>query len=149
MNMDQPDTAVTWGRFSPDFVRRGREALDTLAGGASSDLLLVVLLSDDGFEVCRYPDVDATDGRFASVASSVQALSEAVVHELQMGDADAMIIQASAGYVIQMRVPGHPYLFSAQFGARETIGKALAALRVSVNQFELALRDRPTTPSRD
>lgn len=127
-------------RFDPALVAAGARALEAMHDGISS-LVLAVLLSDDGFEVVREPRVADSDGRFASMASSVQALSEAVAHELRLGAGDAMIIQAEHGVVIQMRVPGQAYVLSALFRSGETLGRALVAVRncTAALQGELAV----------
>jgi predicted regulator of Ras-like GTPase activity (Roadblock/LC7/MglB family) len=105
--------------MKPDVV----EAASTLLGemsAAASSLTYAALLTDDGFDVARYPV--KTDGeRFAGMASSMQALSEAVAHELNIGD--------SEGHVIQLRVPGHELVLSALFDNDATVGHALAITR--------------------
>ncbi len=72
---------------------------------AASSLTYAALLTDDGFDVARYPV--KTDGeRFAGMASSMQALGDAVTHELKIGDSEYIIIASGKGHVVQLRVPG-------------------------------------------
>jgi len=131
---------VSVGGFDEALVRRGQAALDDMAR-ASAALVQAVLLSDDGFEVARAPRTTVSDGRFASMASSVQALSEAVVHELRIGDGSAVIIQASQGLVIQARVAAQPVVVSALFRTGESLGSCLVAMRQAVASLEAAFRD--------
>ncbi len=127
------------GRFNDALVAWGQAALDDMRA-ASSALVQAVLLSDDGFEVARTPWMAESDGRFASMASSVQALSEAVIHELRIGSGDAMIIQASQGLVIQARVGSQPVVVSAQFRTDESLGKCLVVVRNATAMLEGAFR---------
>ena len=95
----------------------------------STSLVYAAFLTDDGFDVARLPS-RITDGpRFASMASSMQALSEAVTHELHIGDSQYLIISSGKGYVVQLRVPGHPVVLSALFDNDATVGAALALAR--------------------
>jgi len=135
-------------RRNPVLIQAGSAALARLASDSGNNLVLAVLLTDDGFEVVRTPqpsvEGSGTDGRYASMASSVQALSEAVLHELKMGAGDVVIIQGAEGVVIQTRIPGHTIVISAQFRARESLGKSLAARRVAVQQLQADLAQSGT-----
>jgi uncharacterized protein len=95
----------------------------------SVSLVYAALLTDDGFDVARLPS-RVTDGpRFASMASSMQALSDAVAHELRIGTSEYLIISSGRGYVIQLRVPGSLVVLSALFDNDATVGAALALTR--------------------
>ena len=87
------------------------------------------LLTDDGFDVARLPGHQTDGARFASMASSMQALGDAVVHELRIGSSEYLIIAAAKGYVVQLRVPGHPMVLSALFDNDATIGSSLGIAR--------------------
>jgi predicted regulator of Ras-like GTPase activity (Roadblock/LC7/MglB family) len=94
----------------------------------SSSLIYAALLTDDGFDVARLPG--ETDGaRFAGMASSMQALGDAVAHELKIGTGEYIIIASAKGYVVQLRVPGQELVLSALFDNDATIGSALAITR--------------------
>jgi predicted regulator of Ras-like GTPase activity (Roadblock/LC7/MglB family) len=94
----------------------------------SSSLTYAALLTDDGFDVARLPG--ETDGaRFAGMASSMQALGDAVAHELKIGTSEYLIIASGKGYVVQLRVPGQELVLSALFDNDATIGSALAITR--------------------
>ncbi len=95
---------------------------------ASSSLTYAALLTDDGFDVARYPE--KTNGeRFAGMASSMQALGDAVTHELKIGDSEYIIIASGKGHVVQLRVPGRELVLSALFDNDATVGHALAIAR--------------------
>ena len=129
---------MTDERFDPGLVAVASSALERIRQGAGS-LALALLLSDDGFEVVRAPATTATDGRFASISSSVQALGEAVVAELGAGTGEAVIVQASQGFVLQLRVPGQPYVLAAHFRTGDNLGTALALVRGGAQEIADAI----------
>jgi predicted regulator of Ras-like GTPase activity (Roadblock/LC7/MglB family) len=98
------------------------------------------VLTEDGFEIDGVPAYE--DDRLSSMASSIQALSEAVARELAIGRAQYVIIAAEAGHVIQLRVPGQQLVLAAVFDLDETLGKALATCRIAVERFAIALTSR-------
>jgi predicted regulator of Ras-like GTPase activity (Roadblock/LC7/MglB family) len=95
---------------------------------AASSLTYAALLTDDGFDVARYP-VKADGERFAGMASSMQALGDAVTHELKIGDSEYIIIASGKGHVVQLRVPGQELVLSALFDNDATVGHALSIAR--------------------
>ena len=113
--------------LKPDVV----EAASTLLAemkAASSSLTYAALLTDDGFDVARFPV--KTDGeRFAGMASSMQAHGDAVTNELSIGDSEYIIIASGRGHVVQLRVPGQELVLSALFDNDATVGHALAVTR--------------------
>lgn len=121
----------------PAVIELGTQALRELTELASS-LRHATLLTDDGFEVVSVPPHRA-DGRLASMASSIQALSEAVAGELAIGPAGYVIIASETGHVIQLRIPGQQLVLAALFDADETLGKALSTSRVAAERFASAL----------
>lgn len=98
------------------------------------------VLTDDGFEVDGVPAYE--DDRLSSMASSIQALSEAVVRELVLGAEQYVIIAAEVGHVIQLRVPGQQLVLAAVFDLNETLGKALTTCRIAAERFATALDSR-------
>jgi predicted regulator of Ras-like GTPase activity (Roadblock/LC7/MglB family) len=99
------------------------------------------VLTDDGFEVVSVP-THTQDGKLSSMASSVQALSEAVARELVLGPAPYVIIASEAGHLIQLRVPGHELVLAALFDADETLGKALSVSRRAAEKLAASLTSR-------
>jgi uncharacterized protein len=111
----------------PAVVEAASSLLDSMKD-ASSSLTYAALLTDDGFDVARLPG--QTDGaRFAGMASSMQALGDAVTHELKIGGSEYIIIASGKGYVVQLRVPGQELVLSALWDNDATIGNALAITR--------------------
>jgi hypothetical protein len=105
----------------------------------SSSLTYAALLTDDGFDVARLPG--ETDGaRFAGMASSMQALGDAVAHELKIGTGEYIIIASGKGYVVQLRVPGQELVLSALFDNDATIGSALAIARTYAQKMAELLK---------
>jgi len=108
-----------------------------------SSLVYAALLTDDGFEVVRLTKSEIDGGRYASMASSMQALSEAVARELRIGSGEYTIIASKSGHVVQLRVPGHPLVLSALFDNDETLGKALASSRQTAEKIAAVLAAAP------
>lgn len=114
-------------RFPDEMVQETRAVLEELRT-ISSSLKLAVVLSDDGFEVSRVGEDEAEDGRFASMASSIQALSEAVTEDRNLGKQDVVAIQAGGGKILQLRI-AETYVLSAQFSNEDLLGRNLIDLR--------------------
>lgn len=122
----------------PAVIAHGDAVLREMRELATS-LVYAVILTDDGFEVVHVPAARAgdasSDGRLASMASSIQALSEAVARELGIGESRSVIIDSDNGHVVQLRVPGQPLVLAALFDDDETLGKALSLSRRSAEKF--------------
>ena len=108
-----------------------------------SSLVYAALLTDDGFEVVRLAKTPTDGGRFASMASSMQALSDAVARELRIGSSQYTIIASESGHVVQRRIPGHPLVLSALFDDEETLGKALSISRQTAERMAALLHPGP------
>ncbi len=98
------------------------------------------VLTEDGFEVDGVPAYE--EDRLSNMASSIQALSEAVARELTIGSAQYVIIATEGAHVIQLRVPGQQLVLAAVFELDETLGKALATCRFAAERFAAALASR-------
>jgi uncharacterized protein len=122
----------------PVAIERGAAVLAEMKQLCTS-LVYAALLTDDGFEVVRLARAQTDGARFASMASSMQALGDAVARELQLGTSQYIIIASPAGYVVQLRVPEHPVVLSALFDDDETVGKALAVTRSSAEKVSSIL----------
>lgn len=118
-------------------VALATDALRAMAESSRS-LLRATLLTDDGFEVAGVP-AGAADGRLASMASSVQALTEGVAHELAIAPSQYVIVAAEGGHVIQVRVPGQDLVLAALFGPDEALVNALASFRVAAERLVVGL----------
>ncbi|WP_166869465.1 roadblock/LC7 domain-containing protein [Salinibacterium sp. ZJ70] len=108
-------------------------------------LLAAMVLTDDGFEIARTPALrrrtDAEpDHRLASMASSMQALSEAVSRELALGTTGLALIEADGGRVLFRRVPDHEIVLAAVLRDDDTIGRGMALTARLVKSLSVALR---------
>ncbi len=133
---------MTGKRFDDETIALGERALGRLRE-SSSTLETAILLSDDGFEAVRMPPRADADGRFASMASSVQALGEAVSAELDAGEGEAIILQAARGFTLQMRVQGHQYVVAAHFRSGDSLGTALVLVRTAAQEIADGLTAMP------
>lgn len=125
----------------PIAIEIGTRALAELRELAPS-LVFATIVTDDGFELAHAPENTIDVGRFGSMTSSVQALSEAVSRELSIGASNYVVIAAEAGHVLQLRVPGHPLILAALFDTHEMLGKALASSRKSAERLAVMLDER-------
>ena len=112
----------------PRVIEASTTALTTLRELCPS-LSVAVLLTDDGFEIARIPANGAGDQRLSSMASSLQALSEAVARELSLGPAQYALIEATVGRVLLRRIAGAPIVIAAVFDDDETVGRAISVSR--------------------
>lgn len=113
-----------------EFIARTTAVLEEMRD-ASRSLEYATVLTDDGFEVSSIMGNPEQHRRVASMASSMQALGDAVSRDLHMGDTEYLIIAASHGNVIQLRVPGINLVLAAHFDMAETVGKALSIARLT------------------
>ncbi|MET0304206.1 MAG: roadblock/LC7 domain-containing protein [Microbacteriaceae bacterium] len=117
---------------NPLIVDHATFVLDEMKSLCAS-LTYAALVTDDGFIVAdRGRDTDGS--RFASMSSSVQALSDAVARELRIGASEYVIIASADGHVIQQRVPDRPLVLAALFDTDETLGKALSISRLTARR---------------
>jgi hypothetical protein len=122
----------------PHVIAEANRALVTL-NELTPALRVAILLTDDGFEIARYPESETSEQRLPSMASSLQALSDAVVRELTLGTSRFSLIEAAEGRVIMRRIPGHPIGFAAVFGEEEAVGQAISLSRRVVDDLLVAL----------
>lgn len=130
--------------LNPDTIDRGSRMLAEMSELCSS-LVYATLVTDDGFEIVDFAGAQTDGGRFASMSSSIQALSDAVTRELRIGMSQYVIIASVLGHVIQLRVPGHQIVLAALFDDRETLGKALSVARLTAERMSEVL-EHATTP---
>ena len=130
---------MTTAPQSDPIIVQAASALLTEMKSVSVSLVYAAFLTDDGFDVAALPS-RVTDGqRFASMASSMQALSDAVAHELRIGSSEYLIISSVNGYVIQLRVPGTLVVLSAMFDNDATVGAALSLARTFAGKMTAVL----------
>ena len=101
--------------------------------------LYAAVITDDGFEVTHVGGSAVDSGRLASMASSVQALGDAVARELAMGANQYVVMALESGHMLQLRIPGHPLILAAVFDNHELLGKALSVSRRGVERLAAEL----------
>lgn len=106
----------------------------------SNSVRIAVVVSDDGFEVSSMDGQSSTSDRIASLASSMQALGDAVARETKLNSCERIIIESDDGHVLQRRIEGHPLVLCALFGKQETLGRAIFAVNTCTGQIATALR---------
>jgi hypothetical protein len=129
-----------------NLVSQAQEILKEMRGNSGS-LRYAVVLTEDGFEVARWPYTDDSDGRIASMSSSIQALSEAIARELQMGTSEYVIVAAASGHLIQLRILNRPLVLAALFDEKEIVGKALMVSRLAADKMAAIEQQQAATPA--
>lgn len=124
--------------LDPKYISRGELALGGLRSLAPS-LRYASLLTEDGFSVVNVEGKEFDSNRFASMASSTQALADAVARELRLGDNEFVIVAAEQGHVVQVRVEDHPLVLAALFADKATIGTSLTAARRTARRLNTLL----------
>jgi len=122
----------------PRVIDASTEALRSLRELCPS-LTVAVLLTDDGFEIARTPANLAGDQRLSSMASSLQALSEAIARELELGTTQYALVEATVGRVLLRRVAGGSIVLAAVFDDDETVGRAISISRRVLDDLAVAL----------
>lgn len=131
---------MTAAHKDPAIVARGSTVIAEMKDICPS-MIYAALVTDDGFTVVHLPHHETDSDRFASMASSMQALTDAVARELQMGDSQYIIIASDRYHVIQLRVPGQALVLSVLFDDDETLGKALSISRQSASRLASAMAE--------
>lgn len=125
---------VTSASKNPFVVAACNRALENLRSQCRS-LQIATFATDDGFEITCYPSTSDQGQRLTSMASSLQALTEAVAHDRKIGSPDYTLVEAEMGRVLLRRVPGHPFMLLAVFGDEERSGQAISISRSVVNEL--------------
>jgi len=118
----------------PVAITHAKKVLQGITSSCRS-LKFATILTDDGFEVAQLASDGTGQPRIASMASSMQALGDAITRDLKIGSNDYIIVAAKDGYVIQLRVPALPLVIAAYFHAGETVGKALSVARIAATEM--------------
>ena len=103
------------------------------------------VVSGDGFEIAARLKPGVSGEKFAAMASSLLALSEAVVQELRMHQCRNVIIQSDHGAVVTMRIPvGYrELLISVLCNDASSLGAVLFATRATAQSLGMRL-SQPT-----
>lgn len=122
----------------PVFIEECTRALESLRTQCRS-FRSAAFATDDGFEISRLPATDEQDQRLASMASSLQALTEAVAKDRALGSTQYSLVEAEVGRVLLRRVPGHKVMLLAVFGDEEVAGQAVSISRSVLEDLSFQL----------
>jgi len=124
--------------LDPTTVARAELALGGLRELAPS-LSFATIVTEDGFSVASIDGNALNNDRFASMASSTQALADAVARELSLGESEFIVVAADRGHVVHVRVTGYPLVLAALFADKEAIGTSLNAARRTARRLAVLL----------
>lgn len=132
----------------PVVIDAAQECLEQMRASMPS-LIGAMLLTDDGFEIARtpakprtavdVPETETTSRRLASLASSMQALSDAIVRELRIGDQRLSLIETERGRIVFRRIPEHPIVLAAMMHDDTTLGQGMSGTARLVKNLAAAL----------
>ena len=133
MSLDEP-------RFNTWITNVATRRLQELGAGQPA-VALAVLTSDDGFEIAAYRG-GTNSGRVAAMSSSLQALSEALVREANLGAGCSVILEAQEGAIAVVRLAAGNLRASLSVvtSGGGTLGQLLWAARNCCQLLEEELR---------
>ena len=109
---------------------------------ANTDVRLIVLTTNDGFEVASCPAQNPAAARIAAMSSSMQALSNAMAQEAGLQESRSLIVETQTGTVLVLGLtntsPGVSLAVVAS--SNELLGKLLWATRNLCKTLETSLR---------
>ena len=91
-----------------------------------------VIVTSDGFVVSTYGDLDDSGNRLGSMTSSMQALAEAVHHELGLSENKHVTFASDNGNIVMCKMGKFPLVMTVMFDHRETLGQALYSMNSAV-----------------
>lgn len=80
-----------------------------------STLEAAAITTDDGFRVAGIHRGAGDANRLASMTSTTQALGEAIIRELALGEANHVAVAGSRGALLVRRIGSHPLVLVAVF----------------------------------
>lgn len=122
----------------PEVVSAAGAALAHLAAACRA-VRAATVLTDDGFEIARVPSTGG-GARLASMASTLQALADAVARELRIGPSEHVQLAAAHGAVVVLRVGTRPCALVAVLDDHPGVDD-LAELQTAAERLDAALQD--------
>ena len=98
----------------PAVVAAAERAIAELAERCST-LEAAAVTTDDGFRVAGLHRGAGDANRLASMTSTTQALGEAIILELALGDASHVAVAGTRGALLVRRIGSHPLVLVAVF----------------------------------
>jgi predicted regulator of Ras-like GTPase activity (Roadblock/LC7/MglB family) len=107
----------------------------------NSEVHLLLLTSEDGFEVAAHPAKDARTARIAAMSSSIQALSDSLMREVGLARSNSLIVEADAGAIVVIGLhAAKPRMSLSIFTSKQQLlGKLLWAVRSLAANIEAEL----------
>ena len=127
----------------PHLRQACRQQIETLVQ-QTLGVVSASVVSGDGFEVASLLRDDISGDKLAAMASSLLALSEAVVQELRMNSCRNIIIESDRGHVVALRIPAseHELLLCVLCNDSASLGAVLFAARSTAQDIGLGLEQR-------
>lgn len=108
---------------------------------ANADVRLIVLTTNDGFEIASFPAQSPAAPRIAAMCSSMQALSNAMAQEAGLQESRSLIVETQTGTVLVLGLNTAPGASLAVVASsNELLGKLLWATRNLCKTLETSLR---------
>jgi len=98
----------------PATIAAAERAIAELAERCST-LEAAAITTDDGFRVAGIHRGAGDPNRLASMTSTTQALGEAIIRELDLGEANHVAVAGSRGALLVRRIGTHPLVLVAVF----------------------------------
>lgn len=134
---------ATTKRAPPDaFIQQAKASIQQLMGNVPG-IQNVILASTDGFELCAVQrDSQVQGSKLAAVSSSILALVQAFLGEIQFTGCQSMTLEAENGKAIIAAVnsTNHPMLLVITTSKSVLLGHLLHSLKACTQ--ELALYDQ-------
>jgi predicted regulator of Ras-like GTPase activity (Roadblock/LC7/MglB family) len=108
---------------------------------ANSEVHLLLLTSEDDFEVAAHPASDSRTARVAAMSSSIQALSDSLMREMGLARSNNLIVEADAGAIVVVGLhAAKPRMTLSIFTSKQQLlGKLLWAVRSLAASIEAEL----------
>ncbi len=97
----------------------------------------VLLVTEDGFEVCSVFEQDHVTDKLSIVGSSVLALAQSMTSEAQLGDCHSMVLDADNGKIMLYKVENKNQPMIAIILTKEKVvmGTILHSIKKAKNHF--------------
>ena len=108
----------------------------------NAEAKLLLLTSEDGFELIAHPGSSERTTRIAAMSSSIQALSDSLIHEVGLTRSNSLIVESDAGAIVVIGVRGVvPRMSLAVFtNGNQLLGKLLWGARELAKQISAVIR---------
>lgn len=130
--MNSPDTA--FHSYSPELLKLADDALKDLLNDVP-DVTAAVISSADGFDIASASKNGVSANRLAALSSSLLALGQASLRELQFKGSGTVLIENGEGkiYVAEAAIQPYPAVLCIIANHEALSGKMLWAARKCVN----------------